>query len=90
LTEMVTGHLRSVGYGRTYPLGKPVTNLPAWVPGMRSVAVALVTPRYAPVPIAALADVPRPGHVVPKAAKRRKVESPPLSNREQQNTTHFC
>jgi hypothetical protein len=57
---------------------------------MRSVAVALVTPRYAPVPIAALADVPRPGHVVPKAAKRRKVESPPLSNREQQNTTHFC
>jgi hypothetical protein len=29
LTEMVTGHLRSVGNGRTYPLGKPVTKLPA-------------------------------------------------------------
>jgi hypothetical protein len=25
LTEMVTGHPRSVGDGRTYPLGKPVT-----------------------------------------------------------------
>jgi hypothetical protein len=25
------GHLRSVGDGRTYPLGKPVTKLPAWV-----------------------------------------------------------
>jgi hypothetical protein len=60
------GHLRSVGYGRTYPLGKPVTNLPAGVPGMRSVAVALVTPRYAPVPIAALAGVPRPGHCGPQ------------------------
>jgi hypothetical protein len=28
LTEMVTGHLRSVGDGRTYPRGKPVTNCP--------------------------------------------------------------
>jgi hypothetical protein len=56
---------------------------------MRSVAVALVTPRYALVPIAALAGVPR-AMVVPRVAKRRKVESPPLRNREQQNTTHFC
>jgi len=56
---------------------------------MRSVAVALVTPRHALVPIAALAGVPRPGHVVPKAAERRKVGSPPLSNREQQKTTYF-
>jgi hypothetical protein len=31
LTEMVTAHLRSVGEGRTYPPGKPVTNLPAHV-----------------------------------------------------------
>jgi hypothetical protein len=31
LTEMVTGHLRSVGNGRTYPLGKPVTKLPVWL-----------------------------------------------------------
>jgi hypothetical protein len=31
LTEMVTGHLRSVGNGRTYPLGKPVAKLPARV-----------------------------------------------------------
>jgi hypothetical protein len=31
LTEMVTAHLRSVGDGRTYPRGKPVTKLPAQV-----------------------------------------------------------
>jgi hypothetical protein len=72
------------------PTWKPVTKLPAGVPGMRSVAVALVTPRHVPVPIAALAGVHRRAMVVPKADESRKVESPPLRNREQQKTTHFC
>jgi hypothetical protein len=66
LTEMVTGHLRSVGYGRSYPLGKPVTNLPAGVRACGWSRLAVVTPRYAPVPIAALAGVPRPGHGGPE------------------------
>jgi hypothetical protein len=60
------GHLQSVGDGRTYPLGKPVAKLPAWV-GMRSVAVALVRPRHAPVPITALAGVRRRAMAVRKS-----------------------
>jgi len=57
---------------------------------MRSVAVALVTPRHAPVPTAALAGVPRPGHGGPEGRCEAEVESPPLSNREQQKPAHFC
>jgi hypothetical protein len=90
LTEMVTGHLRSVRYGRTYPLGKPVTKLPAGVPVIRSVAVALVTPRHAPVPTAALAGVPRPGHGGPEGRCEAEGRESATENREQQNTTHFC
>jgi hypothetical protein len=46
LTEMVTAHLRSVGDGRTYPVGKPVTKCPLGS-RMWSVAVALITARPA-------------------------------------------
>jgi len=98
--DLVPGDLLVDGDGHgSPPIGRVWPNLSTWEaghqlarwgPGMRSVAVALVTPRYALVAIAALASVPRPGHGGPKADERRKVESPPLSNREQQNTTHFC
>jgi hypothetical protein len=90
LTEMVTGHLRSVGYGRTYPLGKPVTNLPAGVracgrsrwPWSRQGTRRCRSQRSPVCPGRAMWS-PRPGC-------EAEVESPPLSNREQQNTTHFC
>src|SRR5215217_5455592 len=79
-TEMVPDTSNSVGDGGTYPLGKAVTKLPAWV-GMRSVAVALVRPRQSAVPIAVLAGAPR-AMAVPKVGERRKVSCPPR-NRSQ-------
>jgi hypothetical protein len=81
------GHLQSVGDGRTYPLGKPVAKLPAWV-GMRSVAVALVRPRHAPVPITALAGVRRRAMAVRKVGERRTVSTPPGNSGDE--TTQFC
>src|SRR5829696_9385738 len=56
---MITAHLRSVGDGRT-PTGETGHQIARAGPGVRSVAVALVTPRHAPVLIAVPAGV-RPG-----------------------------
>jgi hypothetical protein len=78
LTEMVTAHLRSVGEGRTYPPGNPVTNCP-----LRSrYAVAMVTPRQGRCRSQRSPCAPR-AMVVPKVGQRRKLRSPPGATLQQ-------
>jgi hypothetical protein len=73
------GHLRSVGHDRTYPLGKPVTKLPAQV--LACVRRGrLVSPRHATVPIAALTDVPRPAMVLLDGRQTEGQQSGPPSS----------
>jgi hypothetical protein len=82
------GHLQSVGDGRTYPLGKPVAKLPAWV------GHAVCRGRLGQAKAGGGADrsarrVRRRVVAVAKVGERRKVSSPP-GNRSSKNATQFC
>src|SRR5215207_10991608 len=71
---MVTAHLRSAGGGRTHPLGKPVTKLPARARAVRRGRLGHAKVR-AGADCCARWCAPR-AIVVPKVGERRKVSSP--------------
>jgi hypothetical protein len=86
LTEMVTVTSDSVGDDRTYPVGKPVTNVPAC--GSEVLGRGRLDHGPARLKIATPWRCPAARPAV-KAGKGWKVSRPP-ENRRQQEATQFC